>query len=47
MHPRRRNGYRMSYKNPVAIDPARAHAMKIPGTHEPVHAPSTARKPVS
>jgi len=35
MHPRRRNGYRSSYKNPVAADPARAPAMEIPGAREP------------
>jgi len=34
MHPRRRNDYRMSYRNPVAIDPAGAHTMETPATHE-------------
>jgi len=34
MHPRRRNGYRMSYRNPVAADPARAPTMEIPGARE-------------
>ena len=34
MHPRRRNGYKMSYKNPVAADPAGAHAMETPAAHE-------------
>jgi len=27
MHPRRRSSYRMSYRNPVAVDPSGAHAM--------------------
>ena len=47
MHPRRRNDYRMSYRNPVAVDPAGAHAMKIPETREPTHAPSTTKQSVS
>ena len=34
MHPRRRNGYRISYRNPVAVDPARAYTMKAPATHK-------------
>ena len=34
MHPRRRSDYRISYRNPVAVDPARAYAMKAPASHK-------------
>ena len=32
MHPRRRNGYRTSYRNPVAVHPARVYTLKSPTT---------------
>ena len=33
MHHRRRNGYRMSYRNLVAANPAGAHTMETPAAH--------------
>lgn len=33
MHPRRKNCYRTSYRNPVAVQPARMYTIKTPAEH--------------